>query len=215
MLLRYNGRPPSIGASEVTLAIESAENRVVRWIISADNASLKRDADIVTGIPYGYEKYGGRNGGRIRFGPDGYLYIATGDGDDAKNAQSARSLGGKVLRVDRDGNPAPDNKVPLDFDQRIYTYGHRNPQGIAFRPSDGRAFSVEHGDDTDDVLKMVAGSNYGWGSAGRMTDLTKFPDARQAAWSSGLSTLAPSGATSIRQYLQGTGASRRHPLEAS
>jgi glucose/arabinose dehydrogenase len=191
-------RAPTVSASDAKLTIAPLDNRVVRWVLANDNLSLTWDADVVTGIPYGYTKNFGHHGGRIRFGPDGYLWISTGDGDVGTNAQGGDCLGGKILRVDRNGYPAPGNNAPSGFDPRIYTYGHRNPQGIAFRPSDGQAFSVEHGDDFDDEVNLlVAGGNYGWVGDDVMTDLEKFPEAKRAAWSSGEPTLAPSGATFI------------------
>jgi aldose sugar dehydrogenase len=110
-----------------------------------------------------------------------------------------------VLRIDRDGNGLPGNPgvdTPASgLDPRIYTYGHRNPQGLAFR-SNGQAYSVEHGPDRDDEVNLlVAGGNYGWdpvpdyNQAVPMTDTTKYPDARPAVWTSGVTTIAPSGAT--------------------
>jgi glucose/arabinose dehydrogenase len=110
-----------------------------------------------------------------------------------------------VLRITTDGAGAPGNAGP-PFRPEIYTYGHRNPQGLAFSPS-GQAYSIEHGPDRDDEInRLVRGGNYGWdpvapGSGGDydqsrpMTDLTKYPNARRAVWSLGTPTIAPSGAT--------------------
>ena len=176
--------------------------RLVRWRLSADNTQLTERADIVTGIP---TNSGGRHSGcRPRFGPDGYLWVGTGDSATNTIPQDPRSLGGKVLRVTTSGAGAPGNPGGL-LDPRIYTYGHRNVQGIAF-DSGGRPFSIEHGTDRDDEVNLlVAGGNYGWDPAAGggtlydesqpMTDLTKFPTARVAVWSSGLPTIAPSGGT--------------------
>jgi len=192
-------RPPLVGASDATLTIRPVENRVVRWVVGDDYVSLKRDADIVTGIPYGPHRYYGHNGGRIRFGPDGYLWIATGDADFGHYAQNGESLGGKILRVGRDGSPAPGNGAPGGFDPRIYSYGHRNPQGLAFQPETGRAYAVEHGPDLDDEVNLlVPGGNYGWvNGTEAMTDRAKIPNAKLPVWSSGDPTLAPSGASFI------------------
>lgn len=183
--------------------------RVARWTLDAGGTTLGSRTDIVTGIPV--SATGRHSGCRPRFGPDGHLWVGTGDAATATNPQSPTSLAGKVLRVDRNGAAAPGNPGLTDpsspLDDRIYTYGHRNVQGLAFRPSDGRAFGIEHGTDCDDeVNALVAGGNYGWDPIGPegpgvydesqpMTDTTKFPDARTAVWSSGCPTIAPSGGT--------------------
>jgi len=183
--------------------------KVVRWALDPTGTALTDRTNIVTGIP---TTTGGRHSGcRPRFGPDGMLWVTTGDAARGPNPQSPTSLAGKVLRIDRDGAPAADNPGMVDplspLDDRIYTYGHRNVQGIAFRPSDGAAFSVEHGTSCDDeVNRLVAGANYGWDpevpgnptaydESGPMTDLVAHPDALVATWSSGCPTIAPSGAT--------------------
>jgi len=192
-------RLPLASASSTTLTIEPLDNRVVRWVVDEEYASLQRDADIVTGIPYGAHRYYGHNGGRIRFGPGGYLWIATGDGDFGHYAQNGKSLGGKILRVDRNGAPAPGNGAPDGFDARIYSYGHRNPQGIAFQPKMARVYAIGHGPGTDDEVNLlVPGGNYGWvNGAKAMTDRKKFPAAKFPVWKSGNPTLAPSGASFI------------------
>jgi len=182
--------------------------RVVRWKINSTGTGLTNRADIVTGIPA--NPSGRHSGCRPRFGPDGYLWIGTGDAAMGFNPQSPTSLGGKVLRVDRNGAPAATNPGVTNpaspLDDRIYNYGHRNVQGLAFR-ADGAAFSVEHGTDCDDEVNLlVPGGNYGWDPAVNgnpngydeskpMTDLVKFPNAVKAVWSSGCPTIAPSGAT--------------------
>jgi glucose/arabinose dehydrogenase len=179
--------------------------RVVRWKVDAAYTTLSGRRDIVTGIPVRTGTQIGRHSGcRPRFGPDGYLWVGTGDAATGTNPQNPQSLGGKVLRVTRSGGGAPGNPGGA-FLPQIYTYGHRNVQGIAFRPSDGKAFSIEHGTACDDEVNvLVAGANYGWdpvpsgggpgyNEAVPMTDLTKFPDAVPAVWSSGCPTIAPSG----------------------
>lgn len=174
--------------------------RVARWRVSDDLTTLTNRLDIITGIPY---STGRHSGCRPRFGPDGYLWVGTGDAAVGTNPQNKQSLGGKVLRVDRNGAGAPGNPGGA-FLPQIYTYGHRNVQGIAFRPSDGAAFSVEHGTSCDDeVNRLVPGGNYGWDpvpgydESRPMTDLVKFPTAQVATWSSGCPTIAPSGATFV------------------
>jgi glucose/arabinose dehydrogenase len=130
------------------------------------------------------------------------LWITTGDAATGSNPQNLTSPGGKVLRVQPNGQPAPGNPA-LGGDPRIYSYGHRNPQGIAFHPVTNQPFSVEHGPGiNDEVNRLSAGGNGGWdpvpgyNQSVPMTDLAKFPQAMIPAWRSGDSfTLAPSGAT--------------------
>ena len=128
------------------------------------------------------------------------LWVGTGDSATGTVPQNPLSGGGKVLRLNRNGTSAAGNPFGLAW----YTRGHRNLQGLAFRPSDGMPFSVEHGTFRDDEINvLVAGGNYGWdpvpgyNELRPMTDLTKFPDAQVAKWSSGAPTIAPSGATFI------------------
>ncbi|MGH9026225.1 MAG: PQQ-dependent sugar dehydrogenase [Acidimicrobiia bacterium] len=179
------------------------DNRVARFKVNSGFTRLTHRADIVTRIPYHFWVH---NGCRLRFGPDLHLWITTGDAALCSAPQDPDSLAGKVLRVDTAGAGAAGNPGGA-FDDRVYTRGHRNPQGIAFRPSDGQAFSIEHGPNEDDeVNKLVAGANYGWNpSDGEvpcnydqsvpMTDLAMFPNAVVAVWSSGAPTIAPSGGT--------------------
>ncbi len=98
------------------------------------------------------------NGSRLLEGPDGYLYFSTGDAFVGWIAQELDRLGGKVLRMDWNGDPVPDNP----FDNLVYSYGHRNPQGLVFA-HDGQLYSSEHGPANDDeVNRIVEGGNYGW-----------------------------------------------------
>lgn len=176
----------------------STDNRVVRWTLDAGYTTLSNRTDIVTGIQY---TTGRHSGGRIKFGPDGYLWIGTGDVAVGTNPQNKMSLNAKVLRVDTDGNPAPGN-AGAGFDPRVYTYGHRNVQGLLFRTGTGQAFNVEHGTYRDDeVNKLVPAGNYGYDpipgyeESVPMTDFVKFPSAVGATWSSGNPTIATSGGT--------------------
>ena len=172
--------------------------RVVRFRVNDTVTALTNRADIVTGLPVNTTGSLGRHSGcRPRFAPDGYLWVATGDAAIGTHPQNDNSLGGKVLRVDTNGNAAPGNPGG----RRWYTKGHRNVQGLAFQPGTGRPYAVEHGSDRDDEINfLVAGGNYGWdpvpgyNESVSMTDFTKFPGARGAAWSSGYPTIATSGA---------------------
>jgi len=177
----------------------ASDVRVVRLQTNAAFTSVVDRDDIVTGIP---RSTGRHSGCRVGFqSSNSGLWITTGDAAQGTNPQDLSSLGGKVLRVNRQGAPRADNP-DLGGDPRIYTYGHRNPQGLAFRPGTNQAFSVEHGSNRDDeVNRLVPGANYGWdpvpgyNETVPMTDLVKFPSAREAIWSSGFPTIAPSGAT--------------------
>jgi glucose/arabinose dehydrogenase len=172
--------------------------RVVRWQVNAAATGLTGRTDILIGIPA--NPTGRHSGCRIRFGPDGHLWVGTGDAATGTNPQNPWLLGGKVLRITTSGAGAPGNAGP-PFRPEIYTYGHRNVQGIAFA-ADGTAYSIEHGPDRDDeVNRLVRGGNYGWDPVPGynelvpMTDRVKFPNARPALWSSGVPTIAPSGGT--------------------
>lgn len=146
-------------------------NRVIRLTVNDDFSGVSDRVDIVEDIPYKQEPSdhpfgdaGAHNGGRIRFNPgDGFLYVTTGDNHNGEIPQDPTSLGGKVLRIDRDGNAAPDNNPAEGFDLRIFTYGHRNVQGIAFHPETHQAFVAEHGPwHSDEVKALTPGGNAGW-----------------------------------------------------
>lgn len=146
-------------------------NRVMRFVVSEDVTKVSDRKDIVADIPYKtapsdhpFGASGAHNGGRVRFNPgDGFLYVTTGDTHNGEVPQSPTRIGGKVLRIDREGKAAPGNNPPAGFDPRIFTYGHRNPQGIAFRPGDNQPFTAENGPwHTDEVTALKAGGNGGW-----------------------------------------------------
>lgn len=145
-------------------------NRLMRLVVNEDFTGVSDRTDIVEDVPYKMEPtdhpFGGsgaHNGGRVRFGPDGYIYLTTGDNHNAAVPQSPTLMGSKVLRIDRDGNAAPENAPPEGFDQRTYTYGHRNVQGIAFHPATGTPITAEHGPwHSDEITVLVNGGNAGW-----------------------------------------------------
>ncbi len=145
-------------------------NRLMRLVVKEDFTGVSDRTDIVEDVPYKMEPtdhpFGGsgaHNGGRVRFGPDGYIYLTTGDNHNAAVPQSPTLMGSKVLRIDRDGNAAPENAPPEGFDQRTYTYGHRNVQGIAFHPATGTPITAEHGPwHSDEITVLVNGGNAGW-----------------------------------------------------
>jgi glucose/arabinose dehydrogenase len=141
-------------ASDTVVAYYTTEedNRVVS--MSWDGRALGDPTVILSGIPAG----GIHDGGRIALGPDGYLYISTGDSGDSSLAQDKESLGGKILRVDFAGKPAPGNP----FGNEIYSYGHRNVEGLAFDDA-GRLWASEFGSQSWDELNLITeGGNYGW-----------------------------------------------------
>ena len=145
-------------------------NRVLRFTVNGDLTRVSNRTDIVTDIAYKqnpsahpFGDAGAHNGGRVRFGPDGFLYVTTGDTHNGAVPQSPKLMGGKVLRIDRDGKAAPGNNPPQGFDPRVFTYGHRNPQGICFRPGNNQPFTAENGPwHTDEVTALKAGGNAGW-----------------------------------------------------
>ncbi len=129
------------------------DNRIVR--ATYERGRLGPLTVILDGIPSGFI----HDGGRLAFGPDGYLYASTGETGDESLAQDRSSLGGKILRITTDGDPAPGN--PFD-DSPIWSYGHRNVQGLAFDDRD-RLWASEFGHDLFDELNLIQrGGNYGW-----------------------------------------------------
>jgi glucose/arabinose dehydrogenase len=136
-------------------------NRVVRLVVNGSTATI--DRVIVDGIPGGTV----HDGGRIKIGPDGLLYIGTGEGGTPTRAQDLGSLGGKILRVNLDGSAPDDNPFP-DTAPLVYSYGHRNVQGFDWDAS-GQMYATEHGPTgefgrqaNDEVNIIYPGLNYGW-----------------------------------------------------
>lgn len=132
-------------------------NRIA--LLKQEGAEWAEQQALLEGIP-GNSTH---NGGRLAFGPDGMLYATTGDAQERSESQNKNSLAGKILRM------TPDGKIPSDnpfLDSYVYSYGHRNPQGIAWT-SDGEMYSTEHGPSGnpgghDEINVIVPGSNYGW-----------------------------------------------------
>jgi len=180
--------------------------RLSRWKVNEDVTALGEQKNIVTGMPVNTSVFPGRHSGcRPRFGADGFLWVGTGDTAAGTTPQDPKSLGGKVLRIDRDGHAAPGN-VGGTFDARIHSYGHRNVQGLAMytQPKNGLyGYSVEHGPDKSDEINPLKPGNMGWNPVplynelAPMTDKKKYPNAIEPIWNSGDSTIAPSGMTFI------------------
>ena len=123
-----------------------------------ENDTLSNKTTIIGEIPGAIY----HDGGRMAFGPDGKLYITTGDATNANNAQKTDSLAGKILRVNDDGSIPSDNP----FNDAVWSYGHRNPQGLAW-DDQGRLWSTEHGrsgisSGYDELNLIEKGKNYGW-----------------------------------------------------
>ncbi len=130
----------------------SGGNRISRFLFMDD--SLINETILIDSIPSASI----HNGGRIKFGPDGLLYATTGDSANPSSAQDTDSLAGKILRLNKDGTIPKDNP----FGNYVYSFGHRNPQGIAWNQA-GDLFASEHGPSSHDEINLVVkGGNYGW-----------------------------------------------------
>lgn len=128
-------------------------NRIV--VLQLNQNTWRETSVILEGIP------GGRihNGGRIKIGPDGKLYATAGDAGNPNHAQNVSSLAGKILRLELDGSIPDDNPIKNSY---VYSYGHRNPQGLAW-DNNGKLYSSEHGQSAHDEINQIeAGKNYGW-----------------------------------------------------
>jgi glucose/arabinose dehydrogenase len=183
----------------------TSDVRVVRFTVNTFTpGALTFSGDVVTGMPV--NPSGRHSGCRPRFRPGTnppQLFVGTGDSaTDGSIPQNLQSLGGKVLCVGRDGTACSGNPGIGDpnVDDRIYSWGHRNVQGIAFTPGGG-GYSVEHGPDRDDEVNVLFKGDFGWNpdppGASTAYDesqpMTR-PGAIGSAWSSGVPTIAPSGA---------------------
>ncbi len=134
----------------------SNDNRVVRMPLLGEPGGFRLGE--VEVIFAGIARASTHDGGRLAFGPDGYLYVTTGDAQNRPSAQDPASVNGKILRLTPEGEPAPGNP----FGTAVYTLGHRNVQGLAWT-SDGTMWASEFGQDTFDELNRIEpGANYGW-----------------------------------------------------
>jgi glucose/arabinose dehydrogenase len=176
--------------------------RVVAWRLNGRQTQAHRVETLVRGIPATTGRHGGC---RLEIDPRGRLWIGTGDGVIGTNPQNPRSLGGKVLRVNRfTGGPArgnPYRRADNRNKRKVFTHGHRNVQGLAWRPGDGM-WSVEHGTNRDDeVNRLVPRGDYGWAPGPSYNETAPMTNhrlpgrQRNARWSSGFPTIATSGAT--------------------
>ncbi len=131
------------------------DNAVVRAELTLDGPALGELTTVLDGIP----RAGNHNGGRLKVGPDGFLYVTTGDAAERSRSQDPDGLGGKILRITPDGEPAPGNPVA---GSPVWSLGHRNVQGIAWDAA-GNLLASEFGQNTwDELNQVVPGSNYGW-----------------------------------------------------
>jgi glucose/arabinose dehydrogenase len=177
----------------VALSVRSADgahaNRLVRMRDQDGTGAI--EAVLLDGVRGAAQ----HDGGRVRIGPDGKIYWTTGDSGSPELSQDQRSLNGKILRINLDGSIPSDNPIP---GSPVYSYGHRNPQGLAWQPGTEQLFATEHGPSghpsccQDEINAIQPGANFGWpeivGAERREGMITPF-------WESGLGeTWAPSGA---------------------
>lgn len=132
-------------------------NRLVRLRLEGNTA--REDGVLLDDLPAGVN----HNGGRVKFGPDGKLYATLGEQYVTQRAQNRDTLAGKIVRLNADGGVPDDNPFP---GSPVYSWGHRNPQGLAWQPGTGRLYATEHGQSRNDEVNLIeAGANYGWPNA--------------------------------------------------
>jgi glucose/arabinose dehydrogenase len=166
----------------------SEGNRVVR--MTYDGGSLTNYTILLQGI----KKNRYHNGGRLLFGPDGYLYVSTGEAQTPELAQDKTSLNGKILRMTTDGKAAPGNP----FGNYVYSYGHRNPQGLSF-DRNGRLWEAEFGNSSKDELNLIKpGANYGWPTCEGSCSVSGMTNPK-ATWN--VSEASPSGIAIVRNVV--------------
>ncbi|GAA4323871.1 hypothetical protein GCM10023086_49980 [Streptomyces venetus] len=166
----------------------SEGNRVVR--MTYDGTKLGDYTVLLQGI----KKNRYHNGGRLAFGPDGYLYVSTGEAQTPDLAQDKNSLNGKILRMTTDGKAAPGNP----FGNYVYSLGHRNPQGLAF-DRNGRLWEAEFGNSSKDELNLIKpGANYGWPTCEGTCGVSGMTNPK-ATWN--VSEASPSGIAIVRNVV--------------
>ncbi|MFC4499502.1 MULTISPECIES: PQQ-dependent sugar dehydrogenase [Streptomyces] len=166
----------------------SEGNRVVR--MTYNGSSLTDYTVLLQGI----KKNRYHNGGRLAFGPDGYLYVSTGEAQTPELAQDKTSLNGKILRMTTDGKAAPGNP----FNNYVYSYGHRNPQGLAF-DRNGRLWEAEFGNSSKDELNLIKpGANYGWPTCEGTCDVSGMTNPKKT-WN--VSEASPSAIAIVRNVV--------------
>ncbi|MER6956390.1 PQQ-dependent sugar dehydrogenase [Streptomyces sp. NPDC000618] len=166
----------------------SEGNRVVR--MTYNGTSLTGYTVLLQGI----KKNRYHNGGRLAFGPDGYLYVSTGEAQTPDLAQDKNSLNGKILRMTTDGRAAPGNP----FGNYVYSYGHRNPQGLAF-DRNGRLWEAEFGNSSKDELNLIKpGGNYGWPTCEGTCDVSGMTNPKKT-WN--VSEASPSAIAIVRNVV--------------
>ena len=205
MSLAVDARSRTLWACHGATTSSGNEVRVTRWRVDAAWRTLSQRKVVLAGLP----ATSGRHGGcRLLLERTGNgLVVGTGDAAVGTNPRDLDSLGGKVLRVHRrTGAPMPDNPYADSTSARrfVWTYGHRNVQGLA-QHADGSLWSVEHGSYRDDEVNLlVPGGDYGWNPVPGYDESVPMTDQRlpgvqqEAAWSSGDPTIATSGATWVR-----------------
>ncbi|MBM7619293.1 glucose/arabinose dehydrogenase [Bacillus tianshenii] len=133
---------------------ESVKNRLV--LLKYENGAWKEERALLEDIPGAIY----HNGGRIAIGPDNMLYVTVGDATIPEEAQNTGSLSGSILRMELDGSIPKDNPIP---DSYVYSFGHRNPQGLAWDRETGMLYESEHGPSARDEINIIEpGKNYGW-----------------------------------------------------
>jgi len=174
--------------------VGNSTNRLVRMQDDQSNDKGTLDTILIDGI----RGASNHDGGRVRFGPDDKLYWTMGDAQDSDLAQDISSLNGKILRLNPDGTIPDDNPFPNSI---VYSYGHRNPQGLAWQPGTGRLYATEHGPSgfqgsgQDEVNFIEAGKNYGWPII--YGDKTQSDMVTPVIQSGSSETWAPAGATFV------------------
>jgi glucose/arabinose dehydrogenase len=174
-------------------------NQVLRLKVTGNEIAL--DGFVIRA---GMRAAAAHDGCTVRFAPDGKLWVSIGDSTISRLAQDTGSLNGKILRVNVDASIPADNPLlpARTAPSAIWSYGHRNPQGLAFQPGTGTIFEVEHGQDVHDEINVLEkGANYGWPLAEGPDPQGRFTD---PVWTSGGVTIANSGATFVTGAMWGT-----------